>query len=108
MSAQTSLAAESGTAAHHLTFEEVKAQLLKDPEVQRAYDELEPAYQIARLRIARGLTQAQLAKLVGTKQPSIARIESGASQPSVAFLQKVAAALGARLEVRFVALVPHQ
>jgi DNA-binding XRE family transcriptional regulator len=82
----------------------IKAQLLADPEVKQAYDALEPAYQIARLRIARGLTQTQLAAMVGTKQPSIARLESGASQPSVAFLQKVAAALGARLEVRLVPL----
>jgi transcriptional regulator with XRE-family HTH domain len=85
-------------------FAEAKAKLLEDPEVKQAYDALEPAYQIARLRIARGLTQAQLAKLVGTKQSSIARLESGASQPSIAFLQKVAAALDARLEVRFVSI----
>lgn len=85
-------------------FEEVKAQLLEDPEVKQAYDSLEPAYQIGRLRIALGLTQAQLAERVRTKQPSIARLESGASQPSVAFLRKVAAALDARLEMRFVAL----
>ena len=90
--------------ANTIPFEEVKAKLLADPEVQQAYDALEPAYQIARLRIARGLTQAQLARLVGTKQPSIARLESGTSQPSVAFLQKVAAALGTRLELHFVSL----
>jgi DNA-binding XRE family transcriptional regulator len=90
--------------AKTIRFEEVKAKLLADPEVKQAYDALEPAYQIARLRIARGLTQTQLAAMVGTKQPSIARLESGASQPSVAFLQKVAAALGARLEVRLVPL----
>lgn len=90
--------------AKTIRYDQAKAKLLEDPEVRQAYDELEPAYQIARLRIARGLTQAQLAKLVGTKQPSIARLESGTSQPSVAFLQKVAAALGARLEVRIVSL----
>src|SRR5262245_32010385 len=90
--------------AKTISYEETKAQLLADPAVQQTYDALEPAYQIARLRIARGLTQAQLAKLVGTKQPSIARLESGASQPSVAFLRKVAAALGTRLEVHFVCL----
>jgi transcriptional regulator with XRE-family HTH domain len=94
--------------AKTIRFEEVKAKLLADPEVKQAYDSLEPAYQIARLRIARGLTQAQLAEMVGTKQPSIARLESGASEPSVAFLRKVAAALEARLEVRFVALGKDQ
>jgi hypothetical protein len=47
----------------------------KDPEFVQAGKELEPGYQIARLRIQRGLTQSQLAELVGTNQPSIARLE---------------------------------
>ena len=56
-------------------FEEIEACLLTDPATKVAYDALEPAYQIARLRIEAGLTQTQLAALVGTKQPSIARLE---------------------------------
>ena len=67
--------------ANTIPFEQVKAELLANPEVRAAYDALEPAYQIARLRIEHGLTQAQLAALVGTKQPSIARLEHGQSQP---------------------------
>lgn len=85
-----------------IPYEEVRAELLADPEVKAAYDALEPAFQIARLRIERGLTQAQLAELVGTKQPSIARLERGASQPSLAFLRKLAAALGMQVEINFV------
>lgn len=46
-----------------------------------------------------GLTQKQLAALVGTKQSSIARLERGATPPDLSFLGKVAAALGARVEV---------
>ena len=83
-------------------YEEVKARLLADPDTKAAYDALEPAFQIARLRIERGLTQAQLAELVGTKQPSIARLERGDSEPSIAFLRRIAEALGARLEVNLV------
>ena len=60
----------------------------------------EPAYQVARLRILRGLTQKQLADMVGTKQSSIARLERGTTPPNLSFLSKVAAALGARVEVR--------
>ena len=60
----------------------------------------EPAYQVARLRILHGLTQKQLAEMVGTKQSSIARLERGATPPNLSFLSKVAAALGARVEVR--------
>ena len=49
----------------------------------------------ARLRIQRGLTQAQLAELVGTRQPSIARLENGNSFPSLSFLKRIADALDA-------------
>ncbi|HWQ83694.1 MAG TPA: helix-turn-helix transcriptional regulator [Anaerolineales bacterium] len=56
-----------------------------------------------RLRLQRGLTQAQLAELVGTQQPSIARLENGSSIPSLSFLHKIASALNARIEVRLVA-----
>lgn len=87
-----------------IALEEWEAAQMQDPAFVAALAELEPAYQVARLRILRGLTQEQLAELVGTKQPSIARLESGASTPTVTFLRKVAAALGSRVEVRFVPL----
>ncbi len=90
--------------AKTIPFEQIKAEMLVDPEVKTHYDAFESAYQIARLRIKRGLTQAQLAELVGTKQPSIARLESGAVEPSLSFLRKVAAALGAHVEVDIVAV----
>lgn len=93
--------------ADTIPFEQVKAELLANPEVKAAYDALEPAYQIARLRIEAGLTQAQLAELVGTKQPNIARLERGDSEPSLAFLRKLAGALGVRLEINFVPADQH-
>ncbi|MFL6856904.1 MAG: helix-turn-helix domain-containing protein [Allosphingosinicella sp.] len=46
------------------------------------------------LRIARGLTQAQLAKQIGTTQQSVARWEAGTSVPSVYSLDSIAYALG--------------
>lgn len=94
------------TTATTMPFEEVEDRLLADPAIRAAYDALEPAYQIARLRIEHGLTQAQLAELVGAKQPSIARLERGQTQPSVEFLSRIATALGMRLEVRFVPAEP--
>jgi ribosome-binding protein aMBF1 (putative translation factor) len=54
-------------------------------------------------RSAAGLTQAELAKLVGTKQPVIARLEDADYEGhSLSMLQRIAEALGARLEVRIV------
>ena len=84
------------------TFEDWQNEQLKDAKFVAAARELEPGYQIARLRIQHGLTQAQLAELVGTRQPSIARLESGERKPSLSFLQRVAKVLDARIEVHLV------
>jgi ribosome-binding protein aMBF1 (putative translation factor) len=79
-----------------------------DPEMRRMLEEQTINVQIAQLiydvRTKAGLTQAQLAKLIGTKQPVIARLEDADYQGhSLSMLQKIAAALGQRLEVRFAA-----
>jgi len=84
----------------NVRFEDWKAEKLEDPGLRAAYERLEPAYQVIRLRTQRGLTQKELARLVGTRQPSIARLESGRSEPSLSFLRRVVEALGGRLEVR--------
>ena len=89
-------------AVEYQTLDSYRAEQMQDPEFRAAYEALEPAYQIARLRILRGLTQEQLAEKVGTKQPSIARLESGRSTPSLDFLQRVAEALDAQVEIRIV------
>lgn len=88
----------------NVRFEDWEAGQMRNPEFRAAAEELEPAYQVARLRILRGLTQEQLAKLVGTRQPSIARLESGKVEPRLSFLRRVVEMLGARLEVRIVPL----
>ncbi len=79
-----------------------QAEQLLDPEFVAAAHELEPGYQIARLRIQRGLTQAQLAEMVGTRQPSIARLENGSSIPGLSFLRRIAKALNARIELHII------
>lgn len=75
------------------------SDLDKDPEFQEAMEELEPGYQITRLRLKKDLTQAQLAELAGTSQSSIARLENGSSPPSLSFLRRVAKALDATVKV---------
>ena len=89
----------------NIRFEDWEAEQMRDPEFREAAEALEPAYQVARLRMLRGLTQKELARAVGTRQPSIARLESGKSEPRLSFLRKVATALEARLEIQ---LVPHE
>ena len=76
-----------------IRFEDWEKKQLRNPKFRAAAREQEPAYQIARLRILRGLTQKQLADLAGTQQPSIARLESGKADPDLPFTGK-AASLG--------------
>lgn len=90
------------SASANIRFEDWEAERMRDPEFRAAAENLEPAYQVARLRIMRGLTQEQLAELVGTKQSSIARLESGNTQPRLSFLRRVVEALGGQLELRIV------
>jgi predicted transcriptional regulator len=61
--------------------------------------------QVARMihtaRTEAGMTQSQLAKLVGTSQPVIARLEDADYQGhSLTMLRRIAAALGKRVEIR--------
>lgn len=53
---------------------------------------------IRTLREARGLTQAQIAKIAGIPRPTWANLESGAANPTLSVLVKVANALTVRLE----------
>lgn len=80
--------------------------MLVDPVVKKEYDNLQPEMAIIKAiisaRIAKQLTQQALAQKIGTKQSVISRLESGRSNPSVAFLKKLARALDTRLEIRLV------
>jgi len=84
------------------TLPDWQSQQQADPDFIAAAEALELGYQITRLRIQRGLTQTQLAEMVGTRQPSIARLENGSSVPSLSFLDRIAKALDARIELRVV------
>ncbi|MER1940108.1 helix-turn-helix transcriptional regulator [Castellaniella sp. FW104-16D08] len=51
-------------------------------------------FPLTRLRLQAGLSQADLAKLLDTHQPAIARLENGASDPRFTTIKKLATALG--------------
>ena len=57
------------------------------------------AGQVADRRKERGLSQADLAALVGTTQSSIARLESGGRPPRIDTLLRIANALEADLHI---------
>lgn len=89
-----------------IDFNDLKADLLSDPEVRAEYDALEQDFALANelisARAQAGLSQADVAARMGTTQSTIARLESGRSLPSLRTLSRYAAAIGARAEVRLI------
>jgi len=94
-----------------LTHEQLIAKMMEDPRVRAEVERLEREEMpmldaILKARAEAGLTQAQVAERMGTKAPAVARLENalvtGKPSPSLATLRKYAAALGKRVEVRFV------
>ena len=87
--------------------------LKEDPSFQEELDKADRAWDIAfqvhDLRVKAGLTQTQLAKMVGTKQSNIARIESADyTGYTLKTLEKVTRALKAKLEIRIIPVSVHR
>lgn len=80
----------------------VKERIKRDPrfaqDLADARGEVRLAVMIARLREDRGLTQRDLAKITGIKQPQIARIEKG-QMPTLETLWRLAEALDAEVVI---------
>lgn len=52
------------------------------------------AMQVARIRKQLGLTQVELAEIVGVEQPTISRLERGSGNVTLRLIKSVSAALG--------------
>ena len=90
------------------TFQSRLREDSKDPEFKTHYQEerqaLKLAMKIAELRNQKGLSQQELAKLMGTSQQAISRIESGEYEGfTIKTLEKIAGATGMRVKIEFVA-----
>ena len=87
-----------------VNFDDLLNRELENPEFRTEYEALEDEFTLAKevmqLRKSNNLTQKDLAKLAGTSQPAIARLESGNYKNlSLSFIRKVAEALGAIPEI---------
>ncbi len=90
-----------------VTHAEIMAKEMRDPEFRYYYEQRQTVHEIAlavrAMRRQAGMTQAQLAKVVGVSQPMIARIEKGAGSvtPRWDTLRKVCIALGKQMRLSF-------
>ncbi len=82
-------------------------KILQNKEVRIQFEEekskTEIAHAVRAARMKADLTQAELAKLIGTTQSVIARLEGGSDKrvPSIPLLARIAAACGAHFEFGF-------
>ena len=85
------------------TLKDLKARLMKDPEFREEYARADEEYSLiealVRARSAANLTQAELARRLGTTQSAIARLEGGRVSPSFSTLRRYAEATGTRLTI---------
>ncbi len=86
------------------SFEAFRDEQLRDEELRREYESMEPQFYLARevleLRREKHLAQKELAEQMGTSQPAIARIESCSYRNlSLAFIRRLADALDAIPEI---------
>jgi ribosome-binding protein aMBF1 (putative translation factor) len=89
-----------------------RRRLAASPEYREAYESLSVARQVARqvleYRLDNGLTQQALSNLIGTSVPQLSRIESGAHNPTLKTLQRLATVMGKQLSIRFVEANPDE
>lgn len=94
-----------GTYVRGRTLEEHIAEQMKNPKFKKAWDDLDPEFELLesmiKARERSKITQAELAARIGTKQSAISRLEHGAfSNVTVETLKKVADALDMKLVIR--------
>lgn len=98
---------ERGRMSDWKTLEQFEEELRRDPALRAKLEAREPDYELARevlaARLAAKMTQAELARAIGTSQSRVSRWERGEEAPRVEALRRIARATGRRLEVRFVA-----
>jgi DNA-binding XRE family transcriptional regulator len=85
------------------TLDDFEAELRRDPQFRKEYEALKPKFDmISRLIERRNLlklSQTQLAKMVGMRQPAISRLERGDYNTTLGTLVKVIDALGLDLDI---------
>jgi len=85
---------------------DLKDRFTKDPGFREEYTRTDEEYALVealvRARAAAKLTQAELARRLGTTQSAVARLEGGRVSPSIGTLRRYAEATGTRLTVDLV------
>ena len=81
------------------TWNEVRSELFTPEEIAESDLRVALMGELVKARKEQGISQRKLEELSGVKQPVIARIENGSSNPQIETIIKLLAALGKTLAV---------
>jgi len=85
---------------------DLKKRLMDNPEFKAEYEKADAEFAIiealVRARTKAKLSQAEVAKRIGTTQSAIARLEGGGVSPSLSTLKRYAEATGSKLQIDLV------
>ena len=86
--------------------EDIKLELMKDPEFLKEYEAIQPEMDIIRAivdaRMANNLTQKQLAERTGINQADISKLENGTRNPTINLLKRLAEGMDMILKIEFI------
>jgi ribosome-binding protein aMBF1 (putative translation factor) len=87
------------------SWEDYEKKLMKRKGFKKLSEKNEPKYQLVRsligARLKKNLSQKELAKRIGTKQPVISRLENMQSYPTLSLLERISHALNTKLYIYF-------
>ena len=81
------------------TWEDVRKEMFTPEEIAESNLRVALIGELVKARKERGLSQKQLEELTGVKQPVIARMENGSTNPNLSTILKVLAPLGKTLYI---------
>ena len=81
----------------------LKRRLMKNPKFRKEYEKADAEFSIVealiRARTTAKLSQAEVARCIGTTQSAIARLEAGYTAPTIRTLRRYAEATGKKLRI---------
>lgn len=85
------------------TWTEKRQEIMNRPGADEAYEDARLRFELGKAvrerREQLGLTQRELGRAASLQQPAIARFEAGGTMPTIPMLERLASALGMRLNV---------
>ena len=89
-----------------ITLDDMKKDLMKNPEFVKEYEAIQPEMDIIRAmidaRMAQHLTQKELAERTGINQADISKLENGTRNPTINLLKRLAEGMDMTLRLEFV------